>query len=503
MQLVAYGAQDLYLTGDPEITFFKAIYKRHTNYSLESIEQTFNGQVGYGKRVSCTISRNGDLLTNMYLEVVMEADGASWFPVEALVKEVELEIGGQKIDRHYSDWFRIYDELFRAGTQKNAYFRMTNFPHEDQIIGSPIKRRMYLPLLFFFNKEPGMALPLIALQFHDVKVHFNFAQHTEINGIRSKDGSSSSSSSSSPPELDATLYADYVYLDAEERKIFASSNHELLIEQLQFTGNESVQLSSTKVQKNIRLNFNHPVKYLAWVVKGDKHGIYNNSHPFPWTEDLTDVEVSEDRLNSAKTLALLKGKGWSDADVTAAIDSMNKNTEIKNSTGSPQTAEKKKEFYQLRQYDFTGEGSYIDDTYAPMFSAKLQLNGHDRMSERKGTYYNQVQPYQCCQSMPAAGIYMYSFALEPKKHQPTGTCNFSRIDNATLQLTFKEINDSVVNAKNVSDDSKTVNNRYGLRDIKVFAVNYNVLRIMSGMGGLQRGIARSFGVAAAFIAAAA
>lgn len=494
MQLVAYGAQDLYLTGSPEITFFKSIYKRHTNYSLEAIEQTFNGQVGFGKRVSCTISRNGDLITNMYLEVVMEADGATWFPVEALVKEVELEIGGQKIDRHYSDWFRIYDELFRAGTQKNAYFRMTNFPNEDQIVGTPIKRRLYLPLIFFFNKEPGMALPLIALQFHEVKVHFTFATIAEIDGI------------SSNTDLDATLYCDYVYLDSEERKKMASSNHEMLIEQLQFTGNESVTLGANKVQKNIRLNFNHPVKYLAWVVRGDKHGIYNNSHAFPWTEELNSVqEVSEDMLDEEATKNILTAKyGWSASDVDAAIASLQMGQPMTLANGNLATDAQKKQFIMNRQFLFTGEGSYIDDTYAPMYSAKLQLNGHDRFSERKGSFFNQVQPYQCCRTLPAGGIYMYSFALDPSKHQPTGTANFSRIDNATLQLTFKGLKDEYKNAKNIESEEFTVNNRYNLRDIKVFAVNYNVLRIMSGMGGLFA-IARRFAkmtVTAAIAAAA-
>lgn len=468
MQLVAYGAQDLYLTGEPEITFFKSVYKRHTNYSSEAIEQTFNGQVGFGKRVSCTISRNGDLITNMYLEVTMKADGASWFPVEALVKEVELEIGGQKIDRHYSDWFRIHDELFRTGTQKNSYFRMTNFPHEDQIKGTSITRRMYLPLIFFFNKDAGMALPLIALQFHEVKLHFTFASASEIDGI------------SPNSEIDATLYVDYIYLDTEERKRFASSNHELLIEQLQFTGNESIILGTSKQQKNIRLNFNHPVKYLAWVVKGNKHGIYNNSHAFPWPGDLSpSQDVTEDMIDVEATKVAMKKMrpSLTESDIQALIVSNGRTL----SGGEPSSEEITELFYQYRQYKFTGEGSYIDDAYAPLYEAKLQLNGHDRFSARKGSYFNQVQPFQCCQSMPAAGIYMYSFALEPRKHQPTGTCNFSRIDNATLQLTFKSTLNEFTNAKNLETEDVTVNNRYDLRDVKVYAVNYNVLRVMSGI----------------------
>jgi hypothetical protein len=164
MQLVAYGAQDIYLTGSPQITFFKTIYRRHTNFAIESIEQTFNGTVGWGKKVSATISRNGDLITDVILEITLKKNtsngAATFYPAEALISEIELEIGGQRIDKHYADWFRVYDSLFRSNDEQTQYRRMTDFVDGE---ATATVKRFYLPLIFFFNRAPGMALPLIAL----------------------------------------------------------------------------------------------------------------------------------------------------------------------------------------------------------------------------------------------------------------------------------------------------------------------------------------------------
>lgn len=175
MQLVAYGAQDVYLTGSPSITFWKLVYRRHTSFALETIEQVFNGSTGFGRKVSATVSRNGDLVTTAYLEVTLKRKTGTtyppYYPAEAFIKEVELEIGGQKIDKVTSDWYRIYDELFRTDAEKDAYKRMTNFD-----AGAPDAqvRRFYVPLIFFFNTNPGLALPLIALILQRAKASCRF-----------------------------------------------------------------------------------------------------------------------------------------------------------------------------------------------------------------------------------------------------------------------------------------------------------------------------------------
>ena len=382
MQLVAYGAQDVYLTGNPQITFFKVVYRRHTNFATESIEQTFNGSVDFGRKVTATISRNGDLITNCWIEAKLpetsgEATGITYREGvgHALLKEIELEIGGQRIDKHYSDWLEIWSELTLPAEKETGYKNMVGKLAGNQATIAP--GTLYIPLVFFFNRNPGLALPLIALQYHEVKINIQFEEFS----ILKKTGTS-------PAALEAKLYVDYIYLDTDERRRFAQVSHEMLIEQLQFTGDEST--SNGKV----RLNFNHPVKEIIWVVKDNgtndgEDGV--NNELFPYTDGDGDAE--------------------------------------------------------------------------PIESAKLMLNGHDRFSERDGSYFRLVQPYQHHTRVPTKAVYCYSFALKPEEHQPSGTCNFSRIDNATLSLKY-----------NGPPDSDSV--------LKVFAVNYNVLRIMSGMGGL-------------------
>ena len=375
MQLVAYGAQDIYLTGNPQITFFKVVYRRHTNFSMEAIEQTFNGSADFGKRVTCTVSRNGDLMHKVYLQVtVPELAASKSFAAnlgQALIKYAEVEIGGQRIDKHYGDWMHIWNELSQEAGKKVGYGLMTGAALGAQ----SAETDLYIPLEFWFCRNPGLALPLIALQYHEVKINIEFRALSEI--VTS--GVSASLSA-------ASLYVDYIYLDTDERRRFAQVSHEYLIEQVQFTGDESVSSLSNK----IKLNFNHPCKELVWVVQRD--------------------------------------------DAVLVTDT----------------------------FDYT-DASGLN----PVLIAKLQLNGHDRFSERMGRYFNLVQPYQHHTNVPKTGINVYSFGLKPEEHQPSGTCNMSRIDNATLQLTLTSETFADGDAK-----------------VRVYATNYNVLRIMSGMGGL-------------------
>ena len=388
MQLVAYGAQDIYLTGNPQITFFKVVYRRHTNFSMEAIEQTFNGTADFGKKVTATVSRNGDLITKCYLQASLPAMTASSGTVgwveevgHFLIKSVEVEIGGQRIDKHYGTWLSVWSSLTTTKGHEAGYNSMIGNVSALTTRASSISAYdLYIPLQFWFCRHTGLALPLIALQYHEVKFAFEFETSANLLNL-GDDGSTVAS----PSLTEASMYVDYIYLDTDERRRFAQISHEYLIEQLQFTGDESLSGANNR----IRLNFNHPVKELIWVVQNDNR-----------TEN-----------------------NYTDNDTKA-------------------------------------NGSN------PVSTAKLQLNGHDRFSQRKGRYFNEVQPYQCHTNVPATGINVYSFALKPEEQQPSGSANMSRIDNATLQLTLT----SNANASNPI--------------VKVFATNYNVLRIMSGMGGL-------------------
>ena len=383
LQLVAYGAQDVYLTGNPQITFFKAVYRRHTNFAIEAIQQTFNGTPGFGQRVTSTIARNGDLINRVYLAVdVSNPDaGLSKFFGLRLLNYVEVEIGGQKIDKHYSHWMYIWNELSLPKSKQDGYRKMVGAAG-----GTGIKK-LYVPLEFCFCRNVGLALPLIALQYHEVKINLNFESKANCGA--------------SAATFNASLWVDYIFLDTDERRRFAQLSHEYLIEQLQFTGSEGVTGSSMKT----KLSFNHPCKELVWFA--------TNSDNTMWMNYTTS--------SSASTL-----------------DALEPNTR--------------------------------DTTTNPIATAKLQLNGNDRFSERNGVYFNMVQPFQHHENVPSnAGINVYSFALKPEEHQPSGTLNMSRIDSAILNFTM---NSSISNAN------------YSKYSINVYAVNYNVLRIMSGMGGI-------------------
>jgi hypothetical protein len=411
MQLVAYGAQDVYLTGNPEVTFYQAKYKRHTNFAMENIEQTVNGTAASSGRVSVTVARNGDLVGDMYLELesaiaataTAEAGDCNWV-AERAVSSVELSIGGQRIDKHYQKWWRLYSELYLDEAKKATWGKMTTAADTGAGTGA-----VYLPLIFFFNRNPGLYLPLIALQYHEVRIDIDLASDfTEF--------------------LNASVFkvwANYVYLDTEERRRFAQKGHEYLIEQVQHTGTDTVDPANTK---QVRLSYNHPVKELVWCFSNTaaKSSLWN----FTKNNLVTDIVLQSNQTANGL-----------DANCFVPISNL----------GTPMYAT------ELSSKAYTEEASGQLETF------KLVLNGQDRFKEQKGKYFNQVQPYNHHSGCPAPGVYSYSFALKPEEHQPTGTCNFSRIDNAQV-------------AVKMAAGTAT--------SMHMFATNYNVLRIQSGMGGL-------------------
>jgi hypothetical protein len=463
MQLVAYGAQDVYLTGNPQITFMKVVYRRHTNFAMESIEQVFNGQADFGKRVTATISRNGDLIHKVYLQVALPdvsvPAGASfrwlnWIG-HVLIKSVELEIGGQRIDKHYGDWIHIWNELSQSAGHQLGYANMVgNIPSLTNPVVGPATVKgttIFVPLEFFFCRNPGLALPLIALQYHEVKINleFNSMQNCYWAGAAAAVGPATvpvtdySKLPTIPSLLLTSLWVDYIYLDTDERRRFAQAAHEYLIEQLQFTGEESTSQTANK----IKLNFNHPCKELIWVVQPED----NCTDAAPYGKQWFNYTDAYDYTYDPAFIFNL---------ASTPIDVVTNSA----SGGMPGIAAGGANQVYLPTSFEGGAG--------PTKSCKLILNGHDRFYERDGRYFNLVQPYQHHENVPSNGIYVYSFALKPEEHQPSGSCNMSRIDNATLQLTLTD--KTVKKADTTSRPAK----------VKVFAINYNVLRIMSGMGGL-------------------
>jgi hypothetical protein len=424
MQLVAYGAQDIYLTGNPQMTFFKVVYRRHTNFSMECIQQTFKGKPAASSRVVATLARNGDLVHDCFLRVpgsagVITGKGQNFG--HNIINNIELEIGGQLIDKHYGHWMEAHAELTEksphntgpshAGQYAAGFFVSPELAHYRDIgpsnfqltafAGGQTSKNFntatngpnattdvtqypdfFVPLRFWFCRHVGLSLPLIALQYHEVNINIKFSKAAEEATV-----------------ADPSLWCNYIYLDTDERRRFAQVSHEYLIEQVQlqeFTANANGD--------TLKLNFNHPVKELVWASTG-------------------------------------LGHGGGDAGET--------------------------------DYPWGTKGVGLFTSFAPQGTAtwQLKLNGHERFQKQSLTYFTRYQPYKYHTSMcKSVGTYqghdtigVYSFALKPEEHQPSGTCNFSRIDNA--QLIY-----SSMSAK--------------CKALFVYAVNYNVLRIMSGMGGL-------------------
>ena len=409
MQLVAYGAQDVYLTGNPEVTFYQAKYKRHTNFAMENIEQTVNGTAANSGRVSVTVARNGDLVGDMYIELksaiatTATADaGDCNFVAERAINNVELSIGGQRVDKHYQKWWRMYSELYLDESKKATWGKMTT---------AGTGKTVYLPLIFFFNRNPGLYLPLIALQYHEVRIDIDLA--SDFNTFLNTDT--------------LKVWANYIYLDTEERRRFAQKGHEYLIEQVQHTGTDTVTSSGTK---QVRLSYNHPVKELVWCFSNtaSKNSLWNFSN----------ASVAANVVLESNPDSILAGNAFVSTSTS----------------GAP----------LLAVGDVGGNTRFVEEVCGPLDTFKLILNGQDRFKEQRGKYFNQVQSFNHHSGSPMPGIYSYSFALKPEEHQPTGTCNFSRIDNAQVQVVQHPAGDAT--------------------NMHMFATNYNVLRIQSGMGGL-------------------
>lgn len=435
LQLVAYGAQDAYLSGNPHITFWKILYKRHTNFAMEAFRVNFTGSPVYGQRLVAVVNRNADLIHKTYVEVVLpdtagaagDTDDIFWSAGGyrrlgyLLLQQVEVEIGGQIIDRHYGEWLYIWETLTADYDTAWKIDQMVGGPYSGSTTSSitcggrpPV---LYIPLQFWFCRNPGLSLPLIALQYHEVR--FNITLNDAINLVKANAANTSANTISKaaaalPAIKDMALYIDYIYLDVDERRRFAQDSHEYLIDQLQFEGQQQITTGTARLD----LTLNHPVKELIWVFQDER------------------------KMDCGSSVSVAAGN--------------------------------------------TQPFSYDDIVNR----CRLQINGQDRFDERYGDYFWKVQPYQHHTSGgtgafqldydPTVGvtdvpkyINVYSFALRPEEHQPSGTCNFSRIDNATLVF------DSVTSGAPSSFPNKSY--PYNFR---MYAVNYNVFRVMSGMGGL-------------------
>jgi hypothetical protein len=544
MQLVAYGVQDVYLTGSPSITFWKVIYKRHTNFAIEPIEQSFSGTADFGKSsVTSLIARNGDLMSRTYLKAnvsLTRRSGSGNFAFvsrlgHAMIKEVELQIGGARIDRQLGDWMNVWYELSHTNSKERGYSEMIGDTPELTVMSPNDKSAtLFIPLQFYWCRNHGLAIPLIALQYHDVRINFNFQPASQLV-VQDHVGSLVVDAHID----DALLIIDYVFLDSEERKRFATSAHEYLIEQLQTPDEDTIN----EQNKKYRLPFNHPCKEIIWAMKFGKYitgsrfiayhptdfeamqkrlaaalylaslnfdrqvdgtylinvcstsGVYSTQNTEAWDASLqallaaienTGVELAVPKATDAQVTANVQptdagfvadpfsyisfsGEGWKHVTKALASTTWDDLARMVGSTTASSDIWGLLSAFAIQVYQPSNYGLYIDGSVNPVKEGNIQLNGQDRFTVREGNYFNYVQPYQHHTNTPADGINLYSFALNPEDLQPSGTCNFSRIDFSQLNIKLTD------DAKRALGDSSV---------IYIYTVNYNILRIMGGMGGL-------------------
>ena len=463
MQLVAYGAQDVYLTGDPKVTFFQTAYKRHTNFAMETIQQTVSGNPNPGGLASVTLSRSGDLVGDMY--VILQPTSSSYsnltsnnsvadmaWVAERAFASVEVFIGGQSIDKHYQLWFRLYAEVFLNDTKKQNYGKLTSCPSPSNSITSP--SYVYLPLIFWFNRNPGLFLPLVALQYHEVRIDFSISpQYASYFGTNP-----------------FSVFANYVYLDTVERDRVAKTGHEYLIEQVQHVNADPVGSTNENTPSVIRMQYNHPVKELIWCYQTPS-ALSNPNSLWNFSSSVSNVNVTVDPSKLAGSQA-----PFSPAHIGSPVlyvpapfsSNLYSNQTCSNVAGVTMNVQSNvlsgNVFWVESGIPVTSSNTVYGQEVGPLHQAKIILNGTDRFVPQYGKYFNQYQTYQYHAGIPYPGIYVYSFALKPEELQPSGACNFSRIDMAQISVNLKT----------------------GMPALsqQMFAVNYNILRIQSGLGGL-------------------
>jgi hypothetical protein len=536
LQLIATGSQDIPLIGSPQITFFKLVYRRHTNFAKECIQQEFNGTADWSRTISCNLSRNADLVQELYLQItlpelrvaasaaitsatrtnatnitvytaaghgfvvgdivtiagytagnttlnrtdvpitvvttdtftVADATDNDLGPItagatatittyngyfgytpylgEKIIDSISVSIGGQLIDSQVGEWIHIWNQLTLPDSKRQAYYEAIghvpalvtpqNLAPVVPVAGNryySLGRTLRIPIPFWFCRNPGLALPLIALQYHEVTIQVRLARFEDVIVSRRSDNTTTTirpfmTDFNDTAITDVNLLVNYVFLDTDERKNFAITPHQYLIEQTYAVGDQPLTANTTTNKINLPLS--HPVKFVTWVAQSSSVVAPGYLQWFNYT--------------SQRHFDGMMGPLVANADNYAAVDAIRRGT----LTNLLSTA---------------GPGSNL------CRNARIQLNSQDRFSTQPGFYFNRIVPLECFSRTPNTGINVYSFSLRPEEHQPTGQCNFSRIDHAYI----------------IVDCGASTDGGTPTYTIRVYSVNYNILRIVSGMGGIM------------------
>lgn len=519
MQLVAYGAEDLYLTGNPQITFFKVVYRRHTNFAMEYIEQYFDSLPTFSAsdETLCRvqIERYGDLMYDTYLvydlpnirfpyekfeDITPENINFKWIRNvgQWLINYAQIQIGGYQIDKQYGMWLNIWNDLTLTDDKRPAYNKMIGnyaklrpgiskyYPDKGDNYDIPATR-LYIPMEFWFCKNPGLALPLIALQNGMVYIYINFNPLNELFTLGPNNLSPTAYFSPDYVAINQTasqlcsagfnyanifsyliagnwtkntfLLVNYIYLDEDERRRFAMTSHEYLIHQVQTETQQGITYGPNTVRLD---NFFHPVKELIWVLQKDNVSRYNNWFNYTFLDYNYDylnlVERYQNKFdNLLQPFDTEFGKFVNDFIVN---NELNPCSNVFLGSGLSETL-------AFNEYDNI------------FLFGKLIFNGQDRFEPRDYKFFNSLQSYKYHTHSASPGICIYSFALFPEQEQPSGTANFSRISKIELQFNVRR--DICPDNGDGSDELVNTNQQYNMF---IFALSYNILRIAGGLGGI-------------------
>lgn len=466
LQLVARGAQDAHFVNNPEMSFFRATFRRHSNYAIESIRVPFIGRTEFGRRITTTIPKSGDLVHKMYIRMTLpevnitQGYAFRWLDYVGLLicSAIELEVGGVRVDRHTGEWLYLWNQLTRPAGHFLGYSNLVG--HNPRLttptyaLTGPVTipaETLYIPLEFWFNRDVSHALPLIAMQHHDVRIHVDLRALEECVWTASQPGASSlweydadalsvgEVVVSSKGLMDVDLFVDYVFLDTAERQAIANAEAmDYVVTQLQIN-----EFEASNRQQKLELDLNHPCKELVWV---------SQKHAF------TQEVVSEAMRPG--------GRQWfnfSDGYAQTYAELYRKASLLAEPFGglttkgeSPGLPPGGNDYATVKVSSESGKN--------PFERATLMLNGTERQSERDGKYYNVLQPMQYHTNVPPTGINVMCFALNPESPQPSGALNMSRIDMAALNVTL-------------SQDAMPAM-------VRVYASNMNVLHISKGLAGM-------------------
>lgn len=516
IQLAAVGIQDIFLTKDPQITFFKMVYRRHTNFSYEPIRQDFDQKPDFKKRTTCTISKNGDLVGKILLviELPQIKEFFNTFGIDtltkfawvrkigyAIIKEIEIEIGGQVVDKHYGEWLNIWAELTQRTDDCGLNKMIGNIPELYTFSNGKDSYTLYIPLQFWFSRASGLALPIVSLQYSDVKINIELNDFDKCHIItpthyielendfvpfKPFDYIQQNLSSND------SRFGQFTYFDNETKRMYYTKISSNNFEANNLPSNSKLRIDNN-YPYNVINNYNDPYKIFststqAWVypkigsttnptkaytyiyqplrnitirdcylivdyyyVDDDERSRFANSRHDYLIEQLQfSGEKTFDSPNNNINIDFLHP---SKLVIWIAQQSFLLNTEnndLFNYTNN----------YQYNKYDqLIGENLINNET--------IYLNSHERLSMRNWAYFNYVQAYQNFSYDPDEGINIYSFALFPEKIYPNGTCNMSQIDSSFVKFTTEPIINSTNKGK-----------------FRAYSLGYNVYRIANGLGGI-------------------